>query len=115
MERKREPDLLPFLLEIKVILSKISLALGRHVPSRPRGFAHSSSSSSCKEEDKWGERKGKKEEGVITVALVGSPQDVLWNAGSGGQNWTAECPQPKFRRPVLILAVTFEARRLKAK
>lgn len=112
VERKREPGLLPFLLEIKVILSKISLALGRHVPSRPGSFAHSSSSSSCRRR----ERKGKKEEGgVITAALVGSSQDVLWNAGSGGQNWTGACPQPYPRRPVLILAVTFEARRLKVK
>lgn len=115
MERKREPGLLPFLLEIKVILSKISLALGRHVPSRPGSFAHSSSSSSCREEDREKEKEKKEEGGVITVALVGSSQDVLWNAGSGGQNWTGACPQPDPRRPVLILAVTFEARRLKVK
>lgn len=61
------------------------------------------------------EKEKKEEGGVITVALVGSSQDVLWNAGSGGQNWIGACPQPDPRRPVLILAVTFEARRLKVK
>lgn len=85
MERKREPGLLPFLLEIKVILSKISLALGRHVPSLSRELCTAVLPSLHAGKKTERKKREKEEGGVITVALVASSQDALWNAGSG---WT---------------------------
>ena len=73
VERKREPGLLPSLLEIKVIFSKISLALGDMSLPVP-GALHIAVPHlhAGKKTDREKEKEKKEEGGVITVALVGS-------------------------------------------